>query len=73
MRSPPGCCIPPAQKAVPSRLTLQDLDTAPGQSGSPIWESTSQGYYVRATHNAGGPYHRTIVKDYYNWILQNRK
>ncbi|KAL4425886.1 hypothetical protein ABPG75_009902 [Micractinium tetrahymenae] len=57
----------------PAGVVSSDLDAAVGQSGSPIWENTSEGYFVRATHNADGPWHRTIVKRYYEWILQNLK
>lgn len=46
-----------------------NLDTAGGQSGSSIWDSNNR---VRAIHVSGGPGHRTIVREYYEWILQNR-
>lgn len=67
------CLLAEASSKPAPPLLWQDLDTAPGQSGSPIWENTPKGQYIRATHNAGGPYHRTIVKEYFDWIMQNRK
>lgn len=50
-------------------VVSSNLDTAGGQSGSSIWDSNN---HVRAIHVSNAPSHRTIVREYYEWILQNR-
>ncbi len=49
-----------------ANVITSDLDTAPGQSGSAIWDMD---FVIRAIHVAGGgPYHRSITRWVYNQV-----
>ena len=42
-------------------LVTSDLETHPGQSGSPLWVRSSNRYFIRAIHLASGPVHRGVT------------
>ena len=56
------------------QVVASDLDIAPGQSGSNVWDGS---FYTRALMNAedsdGRAYHRTMSRTVFDIVVENRK